>query len=72
MIEGRLVHVVSNFDSGDFTGNFGVFANSEKFCTSDTSIQQQYGLTYDDFRMLEMLICSTVEKYLNAKIKEQQ
>ena len=67
MIISEKVNVSAEFDTGDFTGKFKVNFNGKGYSSWDNCIQKQYNLSFDDFKILELLICSTVEKYLNSK-----
>ena len=69
MVVSKNITVSSRFNSGDFTGVFSVHAKSENYDVYDTSIQKVYDLSFDDFKVLEVLIAGTVEQYLATKVK---
>jgi len=67
MIVGKDCTVSANFDSGTFI-NFGVSAplNEHQYTNS---IQDEYNLSFEDFTVLEIMIASTVDKYITMKEK---
>lgn len=67
MVVSKNITVSSRFDSGDFTGSFSVHAKSKNYDIYDTCIQKVFDLSFDDFKVLEVLIAGTVEQYLTAK-----
>ena len=69
MVVSKNITVSSGFDFGDFTGVFSVHAKSKSYDVYDTCIQKVYDLSFDDFKVLEVLIAGTVEQYLATKVK---
>lgn len=60
---------MNKFKAGDFMGSFSVHAKSKSYDVYDTCIQKVYDLSFDDFKVLEVLIAGTVEQYLATKVK---
>ncbi len=67
MIRGKKCIVSANFDSGTFM-NIGVSAPLRENQYTN-SIQDEYGLSYKDFTMLEIMIARTVDRYITMKEK---
>ena len=67
MVVSKNITVSSKFDSGDFMGVFSIHAKSKSYDVYNTCIQKVYDLSFDDFKVLEVLIAGTVEQYLTAK-----
>ena len=66
------IGVCANFDSGTFL-NFSVFkANFKSYNKNDTNIQATESLTFEDFTALEIMIASTVSKFLDMKQREKE
>jgi len=72
MIQGEYVSVSANFDSGDFVGSFTVTDSQTKsYNSNDCNIQVTHRLSPEDFDVISMLITATVDKYLEAKAKNE-
>jgi len=67
MIVSNDINVSASFDSGTFTGCFGIYKNSNSYNNLGTSIQTEYQLTSKDFQAIEMLIAIHVGNYLKNK-----
>jgi len=67
MISTGKVNVSAQFDSGTFM-HFGVSAPLKENQYTN-SIQDEYMLSFEDFTMLEIMIASTVDKYITMKEK---
>ena len=67
MIISKNINVNANFDSGTFIGTFSIHKNSKSYNHTDNSIQDNYNLTFDEFNILETLIATAVEQYLEIK-----
>jgi len=69
MIITKNINVGANFDTGDFMGSFSICKNSDSYNSDDNCIQKMYGLSFEDFRELEVVLALTVENYLDKKGK---
>jgi hypothetical protein len=71
MIRTSLVDVGAMYDTGEFMGTFCVTSNMypDDMDSASTRIDINHGLDKTDMRALEILIASTVTKFLKQKIK---
>ena len=66
MVKSDSLTVSAIFDTGDFIGSFAVNFNSNSYSSWDNCIQKQFNLSFDEFKLLELSVLTSVQETLKV------